>query len=352
MANAVDPLDAQGDETEELKKKLFSFDYKGKRFVDMIAKALVSEAKFRTNKVAHWVQAQKVTSSKPEISNIEKLDFFIGRDESGQLRGGDLPWQYMQGVCDGQVSSKEKRKQFGHTLAQLPSHVSYVFKADPNIRDQSIVRDAFARAGFINEKRTTLIYRAEPGTDPLDAMKSDARTKIRKGRRELEFTSMGIDAFFDHYRANLGEKPSHFFLNIDQALLRQAVNPEHAQAEIIAVRRKADGTDKPQPVEAAAIISNGADGYCKLLRLTFRRMAEADDAPPPHQQALKVLIVEAMQRATERGLPLDVDGFTPGGNTLYSRFGGFQPMVHDQFTRLTPGAAILRLKQRVNELAF
>lgn len=351
MANPANRMDAEDNQTEEQSKPSFSIDFKGKRFVLLIANAIVSEAKFRTNKLANWVGAQTINSKQPEIHNVGKLDFFAGRDERGLLRGGDLPWQYMQGVCDGKITNGEKREQLVRTLAQLPSNISYVFKADPNIRDREIVRDAFARAGFVNETRTTLIYKGQPGQDPLDAMKSDARTKIRKARRELEFTDMGVDEFFDHYRQNLGDKQSHFFLNIDQALLKQAVNADQPQAELIAVRRKTDGSGKQQPVEAAAIVSLGADGYSKLLRLSFRRAAEGDDAPPPHQQALKMLVVEAMQRATDRGLPLDVDGFTPGGSTLYSRFGGFEPVVHDQFARLTPVAAISRLAQRVHELA-
>ena len=351
MADPVGRMGAQDGEAVARKAGVFPIDFKGKRFVMLMAKAIVSEARFRANKIANWVHVCRVSSTHPEVCRIDKLNFFIGRDEDGLLRGGDLPWQYMQGVCDDQISREDKRRQFGRTLAKLPSHVSYVFKADPTIRDREIVREAFRRAGFQNETRTTLIYKGHPGQDQLAWMKPDARTKIRKGRRELDFVDMGVDEFFEHYRRHLGDRQSYFFLNIDQALMNEAVNGDPSVAEIIAVRRKDDDSGGQNPVEAAAIISKGAGGYCKLLRLTFRRCAGHDDGPPAHQQALKVLIVEAMQRASERGLALDVDGCTPGGRTLYSRFGGFEEVVHDEFTRITPAEAMLRLRQRVNELA-
>ncbi len=345
-------LYAGGNKIAEAAKAPLSVDYFGKRFVVMIANSLIGEAKFRANRLANWVGAETIRADQPEQHKIGKLDFFAGRDESGLLRGGDLPWQYMQGLCDAQLTKDEKFNALTRTLAQLPGNISFVFKADPHLRDKDVVRAAFARAGFVNEGRTTLLYKAEAGQDPLDSLKSDARTKIRKGRRELEFTDMDVDSFFDHYREHLGERQSHFFLNIDREMLKKAVAGENPQAEVIALRRKPDESGKEQPIEAAAIVSTGADGYCKLLRLSFRRAVENEDAPPPHQQALKVLVVEAMQRAANRGLPLDVDGFTPGGNTLYSRFGVFEAVHHDQYKRTTPVAAVSRLTQRVKELTL
>lgn len=349
------PANQLGEDTVQTaaaaKKGPFSVNFFGKRFVELIGNALIGEAKSRLNKLVYSATAQKIASDEVQALTIGKLDLFIGRDENGYLRGGDLPWQYMQGVTDGVITDREKREQLARTLAQLPSNISYTFKAAPQLRDREIVRAAFARAGFVNERRTTQIYTNEPGSDAVDRMKSDARTKIRKGRKELEFTDMSVDDFFKHYRENLGERHSHFFLNIDNALLKQALSGENPQAEIIAVRRKPDENGTKQPIEAAAIISTGADGYCKLLRLTFRRFAEKDEGlPPPHQQALKVLVVEAMNRAAARGLPLDVDGFTPGGNTVYSRFGVFETVTHDQFARVTPGAAMASFTKRLREL--
>lgn len=348
MTSPANQIGENTDQAAQAKKSGVNFF--GKRFVALIANSFVGEVKFRLNKLAYSASTQKIASGDAQTLAIGKLDLFAGRDENGRLRGGDLPWKYMQGVTDGVITDREKREQLARTLAQLPSNMSFTFKADPKLRDQEIVRAAFARAGFVNEGRTTLIYTGEPGSDAIDRMKSDARTKIRKGRKELEFTEMNVDDFFDHYRANLGDRKSHFFLNIDQQLLRKAVTSNPPQAEIIAVRRKDDTSNDPRAIEAAAIISTGADGYCKLLRLSFRRVAENDGLPPPHQQALKVLVVEAMNRAASRGLPLDVDGFTPGGSTVYERFGVFEKVEQDQFARTTASVAVGSLTQRAREL--
>jgi len=254
----------------------------------------------------------------------------------------------MQGLCDHIITPDDKRAYLKQVLAKIPSNTSFIFKADPNIRDRNIVCEAFNQAGFANNPRTTLLYKGTPGEDPITSLKSNMIPKVRVARRDLELTSMDTDTFFAHYRENLQGKTSYFALNVDQVLLKQAVTAATPQAEIIAVRRKGDDAGTPKPVEAALLCSTGSDGYLRFIRISFRRAAEGkDNEPPPHPHALKMVVVEAMKRANERNLIVDVDGFTPGGNTLYSRFGGFEPVVHDHFERRTPVNTVSALMNRI-----
>lgn len=160
-----------------------------KRFLKLGMESLNSEARFRANQIAHMISARTITD-KPYIKSIDGLDYFVGRSAKAGLRGGDIPWEYMQGLVDGQFSEKDKRKHLMHTLAQLPSNVSFVFKAAPQLRDAPVIREAFHRAGFKNAPRTTLVFKGEPGQDPIERLKSDSRTKVRSARRDLEFAEM------------------------------------------------------------------------------------------------------------------------------------------------------------------
>lgn len=344
------PMDVTAEIAEEMPPKAaFSFRFPGKRFAVLIGTAMKGQARFRLNQMKNWAGTLSIRSDHPELYRSGNLELYVGRDSKGLLRGGDLPWQYMQGLCDDQKTDTAKRAYLAQTLAQLPPRVSFNFKADPELRDREFVREAFARAGFEVKTRTTLIYTGPEGIDPVEGMKPDMRTKVRKARRELEFTDMDVDSFFDHYERHLDGKHSHFFLEIDRELIRGALSGESPHAEIIAVRRKAANDNKQSPIEAAAIVSTGTDGYCKMLRISFRRVMESPDAQPPHQHAYKMILAEAMKRANDRHLPLDVDGFTAGGSTLYSRAGVFKPVVHDEYMRLTPAAAINCLTQRIQE---
>lgn len=337
--------------SKSLKVKL-SFNYKGKRYIAPIAESLVSEAKSRINQFRTQTRAHNIGNDHPEISTIGPLTYYVGRDEKGYKQGGEVQWQYMQGLCDEQITSADKLKQLQITLAQLPSNVSYVFKADPNLRDRDIVREAFNRAGFVNNPRITLLYKGSrdkdgQAEDELHFMKSAMRKKIRAARRDLELTPMDIDSFFDFYRENLGAKESYFPLNIDQELMKQAANAEKPLAKIIAVRRKPNEAGTAQPVEAALLCSTGSDGYLRLIRGSFRRASEGQGVQPRYSNAFTMVIVEAMKLASDRHMVLDMNGFTPRGYELYSRIGNFDKVVHDHFERRTPQSAVGNLMTRI-----
>lgn len=298
-------------------------------FLGNAAEIIAGEARFRLNQFQRAASAPpKAMDSGTSIQNIGPLQFFTGLSEHAGRRGGEMPWHYMQGLCDNQITRKDKRAELMGTLAQLPRNVSFTFKATPDMRDPGIVREAFEKAGFTHNIRPTMIYRGKEGEDPIDRLERPMGKYVRSARRELEIVPMTPDEFYDYYKKNLNTKFSHFHLNIERTLMQSAAAGSTPDIKIIAARRK----DEPHLVDAALIHSTGSDGYCRLLRLSFRKAAE-DDTAKPHQHAAKMLIVEAMTRANNRGLPVDTDGFTEGGRTTFMRYGVFDEVERSVFRR-------------------
>jgi hypothetical protein len=294
--------------------------------------AFIGSGKFHWNKLVHRAHTHNIGKTLPFLAKIDALHYHVGRDELGVLRGGNPHWLYLQNLCDPSLNDKDKFKKLCRTLAQLPGNVAFAFKASPDIKDAEIVRAAFKKAGFTNIPRKTYLYNGVGlDTDPVKQLKSDARTKVNSARRDLEFAAMSVDEFFAFYNRNLevSGKKSHFFLGIDHDMIKKS-----DQIDIIAVRRKsADG--KTYPIEAAITCGWGEDGYYKLMRITYLHENTPGLDFAPHKHAIKMLVVEAMTRATNKGMILDVDGATPGGGTVYSRFGVFTEILHDEYKRKT-----------------
>lgn len=303
--------------------------YHLRHFLGNAAEIVAGETRFRLNQLQRATSApQKAMDGGTSIQSIGPLQFFTGLSKHAGRRGGEIPWHYMQGLCDNQSTRQSKRDQLMGTIAQLPRNVSFTFKAAPDIRDLDIVREAFEKAGFTHRIKPTMIYRGKEGEDPVDRLERPMGKYVRSARRELEIVPMTSDQFYDYYQKNLSDRFSHFHLNIERTLMQSAAAGSIPDINIIAARRK----DAPHLVDAALIHSTGSDGYCRLLRLSFRKAAESDTAKP-HQHAAKMLIVEAMTRANNRGLPVDTDGFTEGGRTTFMRYGVFDEVERSVFER-------------------
>lgn len=302
---------------------------------DAMVHASVGAIKFQWNKILNGGALRTVSTERPFVAQIDMLQYYVGRDEDGVLRGGCPQWSYLENMCDPNMTDEEKFKKWCRILADLPGNVSFNFKASPYMKDTHVVRAAFGKAGFSNIPRRTYLFHGNLADgDPIAKLKSDARTKVNSARRELESCSMSVDEFFAFYRENLvnykGAKGA-FSMQIDHEMMKLGYD----NLEIIAVRRKQAEGQGPNPIEAAIMCGWDADGFFKLMRVTYKNDAESNNGVAPHKHALKMLVVEAMKRATEKGLILDVDGATGGGSTVYQRFGVFEEVVHDEYKRKT-----------------
>ncbi len=304
----------------------------------IIVHALLASFRFALNKIRHGQTSIKIHTPALELHNLETLHFFSAADENGILRGGDLPWLYIDHLfTDKTKTDDEKEKYLQKILAKLPSSVAFSFAVSPRTQDTAILRKAFKKSGFIHTTKRTHTFFAGKDDDIYKMIKSDTRNKINAGRRDLELVPMNASEFFAFYNENLtaAGKKNYFNQNIDRDLVNAGLAMTPPQIHILAARYKQSVAGRDDlPFEAAAICAGGADGFLKLMRITYRHQTDADTLPP-HKHGIKFLVFEAMNRAAAMGLILDTDGFTPGGDTLYSRFGVFQSEIRDEFKRKT-----------------
>lgn len=272
----------------------------------------------------------------------EALAYYAGPDENGLQQGGNPHWQYFANpFANPAATDAEKYRGMRAAISALPAGPAFKFHSDPMLEDQEVIRRAFADTGFKAVNRPTFLYK--PETENFDELiknfSGDTRSKVRKAQRELDITTMSVDEFFDFYEDNLqskGEAYIWFALNLDRKVLKEAISGPDPKIEIVAARRKSTPEDPgPHPIDAAILCSRGSDGYFRFQRVTYRTQKEDDGLPPPHQQAIKLIVTEIMLHAAAKGAMVDTDGFTEGGERLYTRFGKdvFKRQDQDIFTR-------------------
>lgn len=312
-----------------------------RKILSLLINSSMGEMRFRWNQTLHAPHTKRYIETTSRIIQGAIFPYYLGTDENGIARGGNLYWHYPHDVCEG-INDLQKLKILRSRLAQLPPNVTFSFKTSPDIKDSSIVRTAFRESGFMLQSRTTFVYDGSTAQDLVATLKPDARTKVNAARRDLEIVPMDVDHFFNFYRETItatGHK-NHFFLNIDHDIIRQGCEFQPSPIEIFAVRRKGTGENGgTHPIEAAMACGHGSDGYYKLMRIAYIR-ENASAAFKPHKHAVKLLVLEAMRRSNERGLKLDSDGATVGAGTVYSRFGVFRAVEQDEFVRKAPQALL------------
>lgn len=311
--------------------------------------------KFTWNKIQHGVSTHNIGNAPALLNNVAGLHYFTGVDEDGIYRGGNLPWLYVNDLYeDKKLSTAEEYRTLRNTLAFLPSNVSFRFIMAPDMQKLDTVKNAFTDSGFMHIVKKTFIYTpVNDGRELLAQLKSDARSKINAAKRDLEIVDMSAEDYFAFYKENLAAagKDSWFNLNIDRQLVEAGLKGDLKQAHIIATRRKAtEDNPGPFPIEAAIVLTGGADGFMKLLRITYKRETQANPNFELHKHAVKFLIFESMRRAAEAGFKLDTDCFTPGAESLYTRFGVFELVSRHEFQRKSMQLVVKKLAPFASKL--
>lgn len=313
-----------------------------------------STLKFRWTQIAYGIPSH----SAPDTPlRRDALMVYTGSDDNGFSLGGNPHWKYFSNPFENPAAATDAEKYHALRagLSKLPAGPGFKFHTAPRLEDNTVIRSAFVDSGFKYVNRPTFLY--APDTDNFDDLvkkfKSDARNNVRQGKRDLEITTMNIDDFFKLYEESLrdrGEQYRWFPQSLDQKILRNEIERPDTDVEIVAARRKSTPENPgPHPVDAAILRSCGADGYSKFLRVTYR-MKKDDDLPPPHPQAIKLIITEIMLRAGKDGVTVDTDGFTIGGERLYSRFGVFQRHDQDIYTRDSLQHAVRKVANKIDGL--
>jgi hypothetical protein len=307
----------------------------------------------------HWTQLaygmpSKIASHTP--LRDDALAIYTGYDEKGLALGGNPHWKYFSNPFENPAAATdaEKYRALRAALSTLPAGPQFRFHATPILEDKMVIRSAFVDSGFTYVNRPTFLCKpvADNFDDLVKQFKSDARSNVRQGKRDLEITSMNIDDFFELYEQSLadrGEQYRWFPQNLDKEVLRKEMERPDSDIEIVAARRKSTPENPgPHPIDAAILRSRGnSDGYSKFLRVTYRIKKEDDVLPPPHTHAIKLVVTEIMLRAAKDGVTIDTDGFTAGGERLYSRFGILERHDQDIYTREGPQNMVQKVTNKV-----
>lgn len=311
--------------------------------------AITGATLFALNKFVHKESFAPVARTDLVMNQIENLSFYTAMDENGVMRGGNLPWCYMQDIILAKTATnKQKTESLRATLAKLPSNVSFTFVANPRMDNMDIVIDAFKKAGFSHSTRKTYTFETDTDQDLIKKLKPDARTKVNAGLRDMELVPMTVDEFFAYYKQNIDAANKEYYFNysVDIALFKKSMSLTNAKVHILAARQKSsDKIPQNAPIDAAFFCGAGDDGFLKLMRITYR-LPQEGEAVAPHKHAIKFLVFEAMRMAAINGLILDTDGFTPGGDTLYTRFGVFKTEVRHEFTRKTAQCLLAKFRKK------
>jgi hypothetical protein len=266
-----------------------------------------------------WLAAARGDTEYREItvreggSVVGSLPFIVKKFAFGVHLGTDPHWSHLGGpvLCDG-LSERSKAAVLEHLIEELPRKISYHFCCNSQLPYAALVRQAFERAGFASSTLNTYIRRPA-SAHPLAALRHKARGHINAARRNLELTEIQSGEFIDFYDRNLAMRcraQSMAPLSVAQSLIAEG----HRRGRVrlrVARSKNRDSND--------AAIACAWDEQRYYYWMSTRPPRGVDPAgPKPHPDAIKLLIVDAIEHAESLGLIFDADGSsTPGSEHLY-----------------------------------
>jgi hypothetical protein len=274
-----------------------------------------------------WVEIARGTAHLNEAKVVEgnivvgRLPYVVQRNKAGFKCGGLFHWTQMGGPVISQDLSGEAKAEVLHKLlAQLPRNVSMCFVFEPASADAELIREAFKAAGF--ERSTQITYSLPPNAESIINRLNRKHAKhIRSADRRLEVVDISADRFCKFYEANLREtgKVSYSPLGIAHDLIAAGGERNPPQVRAIAARKRLGREEEGSPVvnseedilDAAIACAWDNERYY-LWRLTRRR--HAGPSGKPHPDAVKLLIVKAMEHAKSLELIFDAGGVGSAGS--------------------------------------
>jgi len=258
---------------------------------------------------------------------VAQEDIVVGRlvyHESRKwifFRAGLPPfWAHLSGpALSNGLTDHAARMVLDKLLAQLPRNRSLQFIDGPTSKHRDIIRDAFRRADFEHVIQPT--YSQGPNTPgTLQKLSRRHRAHLKKARCELRIFDISAEDFITFYAANLKGvvRRSAEPLGAAHKILRAALQGPRPQARILAAQRMRDAAPIGSFIPLEAAIACVWDHERYYIWMLTRRRANRKTATRPHGDAVKLLILTAMDDAAQRGLVFDCDGATtPGARHLY-----------------------------------
>jgi hypothetical protein len=270
---------------------------------------------------------------------VGRLPFVLWRNRLGLTFGQDPYWAHLGGpIVDEDLSSEEKSKVLRGLIQQLPRRASFSFVCDPTLSYADLVRKALFDAGFEHSSQITYVRLPEDG-DVLSERKRKHRGHIKRAAKCLECVDLTANEFVEFFETNLKErgKRSYAPLKMLPQLIQQTI--ERGCGRAVAARlntgETSGSTESRLPYDAA-IVYIWDDRRCYYWLSTHRVASGEDTTGKPHPDAVKLLMVNAIEHAQSMNLVFDADGVvSPGADHLYRNILGLKiEERRDVFRRL------------------
>lgn len=273
---------------------------------------------------------------------LGRFPFVLRKNRVGLTFGYDPYWAHLGGpVVREELSAHQQATVIRSLIEQLPKRASFTFVCDPTLSYAGLVRRAFIDAGFRHSSQLTYVRLPEAG-EVLNEKSRKHRGHIKRAAKNLSCVDISASEFVRFFESNLTARGKQSYAPLDMLpqLIGRAV--ERGCGRAIAAMPKSHIAEGSKPLVDAAIVFIWDDRRCYYW-LSTHRVAGA--GIKPHPDAVKLLLVTAMEQAQSMGLVFDADGVvTPGADHLYRTILGFRiEERRDVFVRLN---ALERIYQK------
>ncbi|MBS1806398.1 MAG: hypothetical protein JST28_23890 [Acidobacteria bacterium] len=259
---------------------------------------------------------------------VGRLPFVLRRNRLGLAFGQDPYWTHLGGpVVEENLSVREKLDVLRDLLKQLPRRASFTFTCDQTLCYADLVRTAFFEAGFEHSSQITYV-RLPEGGDVQNERKRKHRGHIKRAAKRLACVDITPREFVRYFGENLMAqgKRSYAPLNMLMPLIQQAL--DRGCARVLAAKQNPEDVSDDSSSSAlcdAAIVYIWDDRRCFYWLSTYRVASENGLERAPHPDAVKLLMITAMEHAQAMNLIFDADGVaTPGADHLYRKILGLK----------------------------
>jgi len=266
-----------------------------------------------------WLEVARKSPDYRELRVVQEnrvvgsLPFVRSRNRLGLAFAHDPYWTHLGGpIVEQELSAVEQAKVIRSLVGQLPRRASLAFICDSSLSYGHLVREAFIEAGF--EHSTQITYVRFPGErEVLDERKRKHRGNIKRAAKCLDCVDIAPREFTKFFEMNLRArgKESYAPLSMLPQLIEQALM--RGCCRVIAAKPKASMSESGNAPFDAAIAYVWDDRRCYYWLSTHRSAKANDSADKPHPDAVKLLMVNAMEHAQAMNLIFDADGVVSAG---------------------------------------
>ena len=272
--------------------------------------------------ISRGLKPLKLEEVKHSGQIVGRLSYVTRRSRLGFPLGEIPHWTHLAGPWLSQnLYPLQKQEVLEKLVSRLPKRVSFSFTCHPCENDAALITNVFQNAGF-NVAVQKTFSQTPDDIIVMSRINVEQRKNIVRAEKKLEITRIDVDTFVEFYGRNLVARGLVCYnpLSIARDLIAAGLQRTPPQAEILAAgRRNRRLTDPACPLDAAIACVWDSERYYYFMS-TRRTDCYGNPECKPNADAVKLLIVHAMQHARDMGLTFDADGVTTdGAETLYRK---------------------------------